>query len=251
MTPHVRVTGRSRSALSWVVVALQLAGKFGFYLVNSPRPYLDFTVLMSSHKFIKALRLASASSALLFSTVTYASTVTWHFETTSYLNPAFVFASGDLVTDATADSLGHYKILDVSGFYGSDLITGLASRVWRALPGFSDLDNFISVSPSDSPMSCDPNLRLGYAFLDGQPHFTCAGASFQTTRGVFNLVWGGATDLVIGYDGNLASGVGARHSFSVNVRSVPEPSTLALALCAAAFGAATSVNRWRGASALR
>lgn len=181
----------------------------------------------------------AASSAVLISSVAQAATVTWDLRTAIYWDPSVTFVTAELITEATPDSLGHYQILGVTGLYGSDPIIGLANRVVRALPGYSDLDNFISVSPSDSPMSCAPDHSLGYAFNAGQPHFTCAGAAFQTTRGVINLTWGGATDMLYGYDMTVGYPGMFRHTFSQRAQSVPEPATLALVL----FGAALAVSR--------
>lgn len=156
-----------------------------------------------------------------------ANTMTWNFKSTEYsdfqehLPP---LAYGTLLTEDNADQDGHYKVIEITGFFGSDKILGLANRSSRPWDATYTLpDNSVSISPWDVGNGCVSE----YAYWGSlSPHFSCAGLSFKTQNGIVNLAYGGAVPFLIGYQNES---IMAHHLITPVTTSVPEPSTLMLA----------------------
>jgi len=166
-------------------------------------------------------------SCFCYSGLASAGQIIWEFSSVQYddyqhlLSP---IAHGLLTTEDVQSVDGHFKVAGISGYYGNDQIIGLASRSSRPWdPSFPLPDNSVSVNAQDLTGGCQPT---GGPMYDSQPHFSCAGLSFQTQIGTVNLVFGGAAPFVHGYQDEW---IMAHHTIS-RIASIPEPSSLSMLL---------------------
>ena len=151
--------------------------------------------------------------------------LSWEFKTTQYndyqgtLPP---IASGILITSDVLTSKGQYDISSVTGYYGADPITGLATRSSRpGDPSYLVPDNAVSLNRWDATNGCQGIQPM----WNDTPHFSCAGASFKTDIGDFNLAWAGAVPVVLNYQGQW---VFAHHFITQITAAVPEPTSAVL-----------------------
>ena len=167
------------------------------------------------------LSFALATTPILAS----AGRFSWEFKTTQYNDyqgalPSI--ASGILIASDLLNSKGQYEILSVTGYYGADPIIGLGTRSSR--PGDQSYlvpDNAVSLNRWDATNGCQGIQPM----WNDKPHFSCAGASFKTTIGYFNLAWAGAVPVVLDYQGQWLF---ARHQIIQTTTAVPEPASTAL-----------------------
>lgn len=152
-----------------------------------------------------------------------AGTISWNFYTQPYYGSEPPIVYGVLTTSDTFNSRGQYEIVSVSGYFGNDSLLNISTR-----PGFhaDTPDNTISFNLTDiSAHNGCSNWSYFPVNIGSFAHFSCAGVAFETDKGVINLSFAGATEVLVGYDGAYISNT--RTQF---VQTVPEPGTVGLFL---------------------
>lgn len=187
-------------------------------------PQQQLKVFLMS-KFIAAFLVALLSISHLG--LANAGQIIWKFSSFQYDDYQHVLppiVHGLLTTDDTRSPDDHFRVIEISGYYGSDQIIGLASRASRPWDlSFPSPDNSVSVNAQDLTSGCQPG---GSPMPDSRPHFSCAGLSFRTQMGTVNLVFGGAAPFVHGYQDEW---IMANHTID-RMASIPEPGSLSMML---------------------
>ncbi|HIK07170.1 MAG TPA: PEP-CTERM sorting domain-containing protein [Trichormus sp. M33_DOE_039] len=173
----------------------------------------------------------AATSGLTFGTINAASALTWKWN----YSGAGITASGTFITNNTADDLGFYQILGITGTRNGETITGL-QPTGTPIPGNEpfEVDNLISLNPQQ--LTGD---GFGYSTSGGNyssPFF----ASFLPIPGYLEVF--SAPPLTPGFENLGIEDSELPISFSASIITVPEPTSILSLFALATLGASSKIK---------
>ncbi|MCF4965747.1 PEP-CTERM sorting domain-containing protein [Nostoc sp. CMAA1605] len=173
----------------------------------------------------------AATSGLTFGTINAASALTWKWN----YSGAGITASGNFITNETADNLGFYQILGITGTRNGETITGL-QPTGTPIPGNEpfEVDNLISLNLQQ--LTGD---GFGYSTSGGNyssPFF----ASFLPIPGYLEVF--SAPPLTPGSENLGIEDSELPISFSASIITVPEPTSILSLFALATLGASSKIK---------
>lgn len=173
----------------------------------------------------------AATSGLTFGTINAASALTWKWN----YSGAGITASGTFITNNTADDLGFYQILGITGTRNGETITGL-QPTGTPIPGNEpfEVDNLIGLNPQQ--LTGD---GFGYSTSGGNyssPFF----ASFLPIPGYLEVF--SAPPLTSGFENLGIEDSELPISFSASIITVPEPTSILSLFALATLGASSKIK---------
>ncbi|AUS99514.1 PEP-CTERM sorting domain-containing protein [Nostoc sp. CENA543] len=173
----------------------------------------------------------AATSGLTFGTINAASALTWKWN----YSGAGITASGTFITNETADDLGFYQILGITGTRNGETITGL-QPTGTPIPGNEpfEVDNLISLNPQQ--LTGD---GFGYSTSGGNyssPFF----ASFLAIPGYLEVF--SAPPLTPGFENLGIEDSELPIRFSASIITVPEPTSILSLFALATLGASSKIK---------
>ncbi|WP_427156960.1 PEP-CTERM sorting domain-containing protein [Aliinostoc sp. HNIBRCY26] len=173
----------------------------------------------------------AATSGLTFGTINAASALTWKWN----YSGAGITASGNFITNETADNFGFYQILGITGTRNGETITGL-QPTGTPIPGNEPFEVANLISLNLQQLTGD---GFGYSTSGGNyssPFF----ASFLPIPGYLEVF--SAPPLTPGSENLGIEDSELPISFSASIITVPEPTSILSLFALATLGAYTKIK---------